>query len=192
MTVKISDIVTREVTDAQIEQAKSIRAERDAKYGNIYAEEDTDMRWVGDLGEIVINELFGMVSKENTQWHLEDVTGRADFTFFGKSLDVKTVKRKVPMKTDYMAQITAKHAQTKMDYLVFTCYEFTKKKLHVLGVMKKEEFLDLAIYYGEGDNVHANYKIRKGHEIYAVYVNQMSPFRDFVKNMRKEHKKKAA
>lgn len=186
MAVKIEDIVTRDVTDEQILEAKKIRAERDEKYGNIYAEEDTDMRWVGDLGEIVINELFCMCKPEATQWHLDDVTGRADFNFCQIELDVKTVKRQVPIKPYYKAQITAKHAKTPMDYLVFTCYEFPVKKLHVLGAMKKTDFLAAAEYFGEGDSVHSNYTIRKGHEIYNITISELTPFREFIHQAMKE------
>lgn len=181
MPVRIEDIITRNVTDEQIAQAISIRADRDKLYGNIYEEVDTDMRWVGDLGEIIVNELFSMCTKGTTDWHLEDVTGRADFNFCGFEIDVKTVKRKVPIKPWYTSQITAKHAKTPMDYIVFACYEFPEKKMHILGAIKKTEFMENADYCGEGHQVHPNYTIRKGHEIYNMTISKFTPFRDFVR-----------
>ena len=167
-----------------------IRAERDKKYGNIYAEEKTDQRWVGDLGEIAVNELFNMMNEKETIWHLDEVTGKPDFTFFDLTLDVKTVKRKVPMRTDYLAQISAKHAKTPMDYIVFSCYEYPKQKMHILGAMTKHDFLIQAKYFAAGDKVHENYTIRAGHEIYAVYVKDMIPFRDFVRQARDQFVKR--
>lgn len=181
MTVVFQDIITRDVSSDQILLAKEIRSERDRLYKNIYEEESSDMRWVGDLGEIVVNDLLRMCRPNETEWHLDDVVNKPDFTFCGITLDVKTVKRKVPIKTSYTAQITAKHANTPVQYLVFTSYEFTKNKMHILGAIEKSQFLRIADYFGEGDNVHENYKIRKGHEIFSMKISDMIPFKDFVR-----------
>lgn len=181
MAVKTDDIVTFKVTDEMIAEAKKIREERDSKYGNIYEEKETDMRFVGEIGEIIVNNALNMVSKEFTEWHTGDVIGKPDFTFCGRTLDVKTVKRQVPIKPWYKAQITGKHANTPMDDILFTCYEVPKKELHILGVMEKQEFLKKAQYFGEGEFVHPNYQIRKGHEIYAVMISQMTPIRDYLR-----------
>jgi len=40
------------VTDATIERAKQLRAMRDRRFRSSYAELDTDLRWVDELGEI--------------------------------------------------------------------------------------------------------------------------------------------
>ena len=186
MPVKTADIVTFNVTDEQIQQAINIRNERDSKYGNIFTEESTDMRYVGEIGEIIVNQALNMVSKENTIWHTEDVIKQPDFTFCGRTLDVKTVKRQVPIKPWYKAQITARHSETEMDDLLFTCYEVPKKQLHILGVMEKSEFLRLATYYGEGDFVHDDYQIRKGHEIYAIMISKMTPIREYLRDQKRK------
>lgn len=180
--LKISDVITREVTDEQIQNAQSIRADRDKKYGNLYKEKATDLRWVGDLGEVIINQLLCMCRPKDTVWHLEgDVCGKEDFTFCGKTFDVKTVKRSVPVKLGYMAQISAKHISTKCDYLVFANYEYKTKKMNILGVMTKEDFIKRSIKFSSGDKVHDKYQIRSNHEIYAVYIYQLTPFRDFIR-----------
>lgn len=181
MAVKSEDIVTFKVTDEMISQALEIRRERDSKYGNIYEEKSTDMRYVGEIGEIIVNNALNMVSREFTQWHTEEVIKQPDFTFCGRTLDVKTVKRQVPIRPWYKAQITAKHADTPMDDILFACYEVPKKELHILGVMEKQEFLKKAQYFGEGEFVHANYQIRKNHEIYAIMISQMTPIREYLR-----------
>lgn len=46
-----NNMFTVPASDSTIEWAKNVRAERDTKYGNIFHEESTDLRWVGELGE---------------------------------------------------------------------------------------------------------------------------------------------
>lgn len=177
----MKDIVTFDVTDKAIQQAKDIRKERDKKYGNIFSEASTDMRWVGEIGEIVVNDALRMCRPEETEWLTTDVTNRGDFSFCGIELEVKTVKRQVPIRPHYKAQITAKHAEKQVEHILFTCYEFPVKKLHILGVMTKDEFMARAEYFKAGDKVHENYTIRAGHEIYAVTISKMTPFREFLR-----------
>ena len=92
------------------ERAKQMRAERDRQYGNIYAEAATDERWVGDLGEMVFNSWFKHEGIQGFEWVLDDAAGAPDFvTALNIRIGVKTVKRKVPPREDYTAQITARH-----------------------------------------------------------------------------------
>lgn len=187
MPVTSKDIVTFDVTDEMIAEAQSIRAERDSKYGNIFEEKETDMRFVGEIGEIIVNKALNMVCEEFTEWHTEDVVKQPDFTFCSRTLDVKTVKRQVPVKPWFKAQITAKHSETPMDDILFACYEVPKKQLHILGIMEKNEFLQKATYFGEGEFVHENYQIRKGHEIYAIMISQMTPIRDYLRDKKRKY-----
>lgn len=180
MSVEMKDIITLDVSDEVIAQAQRIRKERDEKYDNIFPEIETDMRWSGEVGEIMTERLFSHVSKTHTNWILDDVTKGGDFKFFGLDVDVKTVKRQVPIRPWYQAQITPRHANKPVDYLLFTCYEFPVKKLHLLGVMKKEEFLQKARHYKVGEFVHKDYEIRKGREIYAVVISEMTPVLTFI------------
>lgn len=176
------DFVSRKVSSYEINHAKIIRADRDSRYGNLYVESSTDERWVGDLGEIVVNDLLGMCSKSDTKWHTDDVTENPDFSFYDITFDVKTVKRAVPIKSHYGAQISAKHLNKEMDYIVFCCYQTKTNDLVVLGAIDKSRFKSVAKYYGAGDKVHDHYTIRDGHEIYSVEISDLTPFRDFVRD----------
>lgn len=183
MTVRMSDIVTFDVSDAMIEQAQRMRAERDKIYGNIYEERESDLRWVGDLGEIVINDALCRCRPDQTVWHNQlNAAGDHDFTFCGLPLEVKTVKRKVPLRPHYKAQITARHMDSPADWLIFASYEFPVKKMHIKGVMHKSEFKQRAEYFGAGEKVHEHYTIAPGHEIYAVGIRDMRPFREFLRH----------
>lgn len=187
MAVSIGDIVTFDVTEEMIGVAKKIRAERDTKYGNIFSEEPTDLRYVGEIGEIVLNNALKMVYSDGTEWHTDDVVNKPDFTFCNRKIDIKTVKRQVPVKPWYKAQITARHIDTPVDDLVFACFEQPVRKLHLLGVMEKEDFLRKATYFGEGEHVHENYQIRKDHEIYAIMISKMTPIREYLKENKNKY-----
>lgn len=188
MLKTLSDVVTFPVADADITMAKAMRRQRDKMYGNIYQEKETDLRWVGEVGEIIVHRALMMVDMNTTEWHTQEAAGRSDFNFRGQSIDVKTVKRKVPMQLHYEAQITKRHASTPCDALLFACYEYPRQLLHVLGTMDMLQFLNTAKCYQAGDNVHAHYKIRPGHEILAVRVDQLTPFRSFLRSSQKANK----
>jgi hypothetical protein len=186
MAVTMNDIVTFDVSEQLIQQAQTIRQQRDQRYGNIFSESSSDMRWVGEIGELITRDAMNLCNQDATVWLDQDVTSNCDINFCGLGVEVKTVKRKVPMALHYKAQITARHANKAMDQLLFTCYEFPKRKLHILGAMTKEEFLQKAEYFKEGDQVHANYTIRPGHEIYSVMVSEMNPVREFLRSAMRE------
>jgi len=154
-------------------KAAGIREKRDEQYGNIYEETDTDIRWVGDLGEICFNTWLKNNNITNFDWHLENTAGKPDFTINGTRIDVKTVKRKVPPRLDYTAQITAQHIHSPVDELFFCSYEYQIKRMWLLGGIEKSEFIKKAIFYKAGDKVHENYTIRKGHEIYNTALSHL-------------------
>jgi len=151
-----------------IRKAKAIRSERDSKYGNVYAEADTDRKWVGEVGEIVFNRWLYREDIDH-EWILDEVKGNADFMIGEIPIGVKTVKRKVPMLQSYSAQISARHAEEPVDHFFFCCYEIQTDKLVLLGGIEKGVFLEKATYYKDGDWVHSHYQVR-GHEIYNIDV----------------------
>lgn len=99
------------------QHAQTIRKKRDELYGNIFTEEESDQRWVGDLGEICFNHRLKQNGLTGFEWHLNNATGKPVFTIGQIRIDVKTVKRKVPPRPDYTAQITARHKDHPIDQL---------------------------------------------------------------------------
>ncbi len=156
-----------------IARAKELRAQRDERYGNIYVEADTDYRWAGEIGEIGFDTWLHRQGLTDYEWVLEDVAGKPDFVICGATVGVKTVKRKVRMQPDYTAQITARHAHEPVDFFFFTCYEFPRQRLWLLGGIERDRFLREARYYGPGEWVHPHYQIRSGHEIYNIEVSHL-------------------
>jgi hypothetical protein len=175
------------VTEQMEARAAHIRRERDKKYGNIYEEALNDKRWVGDLGEICFNNWLKQNGVIDFKWHLDNAAGNADFTILGKNIDVKTVKRKGPPLPGYTAQITAQHRDSPVDELFFLSYEFEIKKMWFLGGITKLEFLNKATYYKAGEQVHSNYTIRQGHEIYNADINILIPPDKWLMNFNNYH-----
>src|SRR5687767_5874125 len=60
-------------------EAQRIRAERDELYPNIFREEDTDMRWVGEVGEIGMYTWLHHNAPGRFEWITEKAAGRPDF-----------------------------------------------------------------------------------------------------------------
>lgn len=159
------------VTEAQEAQAKRIRQDRDRRYANLYREEASDERWVGDLGEIVFDGWSRDLVGGRLEWILYDAAGKADFiSSGGTSIGVKTVKRKGPPKLTYTAQISAKHADEPVDQFFFMSYEIVARRMWLLGGIDRNRFFDGARHYQAGEAVHQNYVIRPGHEIYNIEI----------------------
>jgi hypothetical protein len=171
------------ITEANENWAKAMRAERDQQYGNIYQEATTDERWVGDLGELVFDKWLKHHQVEGFEWILEGAAGAPDFKLAsGIRVGVKTVKRKVPPREGYTAQITARHTEEPIEQFFFMSYEIAKRRMWLLGGIDKQSFLDGAIYYPAGSKVHADYTIRAGHEIYNIDIGKLVPPKEWLRH----------
>lgn len=93
--------------------------------------------------------------------------------FSKHKVGIKTVKRKVKPLKNYTTQVTAKHASEPVDYFFFLSYEIVIRRMWLLGGIDKDSFLKKAIYYAEGDFVHQDYQIRKGHEIFNIALTEL-------------------
>lgn len=172
------------VTPKYEEQAKEMRAERDLQYRNTYTETETDERWVGDLGEMVFNSWLEQEHVQGFKWVLDDTAGKPDFvTASNKRIGVKTVKRKVPPRKSYGAQVTAIHAHEPVDHFFFMSYEIAKRRMSLVGGIERARFLQKARYYGPGELVHKHYRIRKGHEIYNTEIEKLIPPKEWLKQV---------
>lgn len=163
--------------DPQYEtRAREVRQERDRQYGNIFTEAETDERWVGDLGEIAFSSWLKHEGIHNAKWITDNAAGQPDFIIPPDvRVGVKTVKRKVPPRSGYTAQITARHAGEPIRQFFFLTYEFQKRQMWLLGGIDRDRFLAEARYYGAGEWVHPNYQVRNGHEIYNIEIEKLTP-----------------
>lgn len=156
------------------ERAKAIRAERDLRYGNIFQENRSDERWVGDLAEMVFRSWLKHEGVSDFKWVVDESAGKPDFILHGTiRIGVKAVKRKVRPRLGYTAQITARHAAEPIEHYFFLTYEIAERRMWLLGGIEQSRFLREARFYTAGEYVHANYQIREGHEIYNIEVERL-------------------
>ncbi|WP_228810732.1 hypothetical protein [Nocardia otitidiscaviarum] len=177
------DFIVGDVPEEFINQAIRMREERDRLYGNIFTEKSSDLRWVGEIGEICFDKWARLNTTLPVEWILEEAAGKADFIIGDSSIGVKTVKRSVPARTGYTAQITAKHAMEPVEYFFFTSYEVPCKRLWLLGGIAKDIFMQNATYYGAGSKVHRDYTVREGHEIYNIEISKLTPPRLWISSL---------
>jgi hypothetical protein len=168
-------LLVLDVSNSELKEAEQIRHRRDEMYGNIYREEPTDMREVGDLGEIKFSSWLSCLGISH-RWikNAIDAAGNADFVIAGQRIGVKTVKRKGPMRLIYTQQITACHAHEPVAHFFFLSYEFPIRRMWLIGGCSKKFFLDHAKYYAAGEKVHDHYTVREGHEIYNIKIELLT------------------
>lgn len=178
-------LISTTVEAASIDRAKAIRARRDAIYRNIYPEHDTDARWVGDLAEICVDEWLE-AEHIPREWLAGDkAAGLHDFMVAGWRMDIKAVKRKVVVREDYTAQVTAKHADEPVDGYLFATWHTETNNMWLLGAIGRQRFRQAATYHGAGSKVHENYTVREGHEIYNVPIRELTSPANWLKLVRK-------
>jgi hypothetical protein len=154
--------------------AQQIRQERDRRYANIFEEHSTDLRWVGDLGEMVFKSWLKVNYVEGFQWVLEDVSNQPDFVLScGHRIGVKTVKRKGAPKPHYEAGMTSRHMNEPVDSFFFLSYDFAARQMWLIGGISSQAFTEQSRHFGAGDYVHPNYCIRQGHEINNIEMAKL-------------------
>jgi len=163
------------VTDEIIREARAIRARRDRLYPNIYEEEETDLRWVGEVGEICLFHWLRARAPGAGTWLRRRAAGKPDFLIRNHGVGLKTVKRQVPFRASYTAQITARHAAEPVDHFFFASYEVPRQRLWFLGGTTRADFLENARYHGPRQQVHSHYVVREGHEIYNIEARYLTP-----------------
>lgn len=146
--------------------AQAMRKERDARFGNIFPVANSDLRWTGDLGEMVFKSWLRHSGVQDFQWITDEVNGQPDFILpSGISVDIKTVKRKDAPKTHYAAGMTTRHMHEPVDSFFFMTYDLSSRCMWLIGGISRETFSQRSHHYKAGDHVHSNYVIRPGHEI---------------------------
>jgi hypothetical protein len=104
----------------------------------------------------------------------DDAAGLHDFTVAGWRMGVKTVKRSVPVRADYTAQITERHADEPSDGYFFLTYHVPSMRMWLLGAIGRMRFLEEARHYGPGELVHANYRVRGDHAIRNIGLRRLT------------------
>jgi len=170
-------------TDGDIEQAKAIREARDALYGNHFEVKDTDIRWGGDLAEILLDQYLTECGISH-QWHREEAAAnQPDFTINGITMDLKTLKRAQPMTErhrHYTFGVTENQYRMDVDTYGFVNFVPELRLFQFIGCIKKRRFIEQATTVKSGQKVHHSYRIRRGHQLGNIEVFKLTPFMEGV------------
>ena len=165
-----------EATEKMIDFAKKLREQRDTECAhNVFERQDSDWPWVGELGECAVQK---WIREHGTphQWLRVKPIGQPDFNICGETVDVKCSKRKDAFKPHYEVGITGHHADAHhAETLLFSGFEIPTNTIVILGVMAHDDFLAGARYFGPGEEVHPNFTVREGSNLYNVHIAQLSP-----------------
>lgn len=163
-------------SNAMVEHAQNLRDERNSKkYREVFQMDyGSPLKWVGELGELGLASY--LISKKiNGKWHRGNPIANTDITVSDQKIDVKTVKRQVPMRPEYGVQISGISKLDTSDWFFFCCYEQKRDVLVLLGAITPKKFVESGKYYGSGEQVHPNYRIPKGHSIYNAAASVLIP-----------------
>lgn len=149
------------VTEEQLEYSQQLVS--NYNFGN-RGEGDGDKsdQHTGMLGQVVVADFL----------NLERPTGGGgwdggwDLIINEKKVDVKTSRRRSPVKPHYTCAVKTSQLKYNCDYYIFTSYNTTNHILTICGVIEKEEFKKKAQHFNSGELIH---KDDSGKEFRARY-----------------------
>ncbi len=184
-----------EVPGSWVERAQQWRADRDAQFRDrdVYEREDSDERWVGELGEMVFDWWLGQQGVQGHQWIKNKPAGRPDFHIQSARIGVKTVKRRGQFYTGYCGQVSERHLHEPSDAFFFLSYQWCAKnretkqwdecrRIWLIGGCSRAKF-ERHAHRTEGpatDPCNPEYKVRAGHTIYNAYEEHFVPPREWL------------
>ena len=162
------------VAPEQEKEAQQLRARRDQLYRNIYREKSTDMRWLGELAEMVFDQWITTEGLNGYEWIVDRPVGQPDFILPNNCrVGIKAVKRKAPPRKDYTAQITASHRDEPVDQFFFMTYVPNQRRMWLFGGIERARFVNEAKYFGPGEWVHPYYQVAADHEILNIETTKL-------------------
>ena len=97
----------------------------------------------GIIGQTVFADLIGEERPDGST----GFDGGKDFVINGKTVDIKTMTRKVPVKDFYVHNFVGYQKEYEVDYYVFASYNTTNRILTICGYISKEEFFQKAKFF---------------------------------------------
>ena len=151
------------VDDHTIERAKERMAKRDAeaRAAGVSSHFESDLRWVGDLGEMGLSHwLIEELGLEKFKHH-GGVDQLPDFDVLGKRVGLKTRYSNVATRADFYAVVPAQHLGRKQeDHWFFANYETTARRLVLLGGIDAPGFRAAARYVDTGELIGPSVRAR--------------------------------
>lgn len=137
------------------EEARRIRAERDAQWNNAFDYEPSDgldLRYIGHIAEPALVDLFTAHG-----YHAKKRGGRAeeDVLLEGWPLEVKNRTSRTPWRPFYEVKVPQRRPGRSGAYL-FTAYELAENRLLFLGGMARGKYAAWARLIREGERLYGN------------------------------------
>jgi hypothetical protein len=187
-----------DVPASWVEWAKDERARRDVVFRNrnIFRERATDQRWVGELGELVLNWWLESEGVAQVEWIRNNPAGQPDFRVNGVAVGAKTVKRSVPFQKDYCGQVTGDHINEPVEFFFFMSYQYQFydpairrkadcSRMWLIGGCTRTHFAEEAVRT-EGpatDPCNPAYRIAAGHVIFNARERIFQPPRAWLEEV---------
>jgi hypothetical protein len=153
-------------------------SDRDGAYreGSPYQPADTDAPWVGHLGEMVFFRFLADWGVPAT-WLRADPLHEPDFRTAAGTVDCKTAKRMTPPRPEWTCGVSTRQLYRAVDWYAFLTYEVGRRRMWLLGMIAKPDFMARARHLAAGERVHEAYVVRAGNEISNL------PMRELVRPM---------
>jgi hypothetical protein len=192
-------LLVYDVPPAWVERAKTWRARRDNDFHDhdVYEREETDERWVGELGEMVFDWWIRSEGVTDLEWITTLPAGKPDFRIQSARVGVKTVKRRGGFYRGYCGQVSARHIEEPVDSYFFLSYQWCLKdpgtgawracsRMWLAGGVSQRRFRRCA-HRTEGpatDPCNPEYRVRAGHTIYNAYERDFTVPREWLRLLR--------
>ena len=155
------------VTMADVNEAK--RRHRESR---MRAKWENENRWEGQLGEIVFDRfLAGLAGFEYTWLNRERDQMKEDFRIRGIEIDIKTTGRKWKPKQHWTIGVHQDHAKASRRHFWWVVYQRTPGDMAwVIGGMPSRQFMTVAWFDEEGEQVHRELQVSKGGSMYNINI----------------------
>jgi len=135
----VGDMLTTDVTTAEIKEAKRLRKERDKRGAG---QDLTKNRWIGVLGEIIFGEYLDYLGVDAIWYRDNDF--HHDFTIGELKIDTKTQTGNWPVKPGYAMNVSERQVRAEPGDYFFMHFEKPRQVLWLCGSIPRWEFIKQA------------------------------------------------
>ena len=111
-----------------------------------YGDGDKKKQLTGIIGQTVFADLAGLPRPDGST----GFDGGRDFVINGRSVDIKTMSRTVPMRENFVHNFVAYQKNFAVDHYVFASLNTRSSVLTVCGYVSKHDFFERAAFFEKG------------------------------------------
>lgn len=145
-----------------------------------------DQQLTGILAQTIVADLIGQPRPVDNN----KADGGVDFIINGKTVDLKTMGRTVPMKETFVHNFYGSQAKFDTEVLMFSSFNKRTKVLTICGWLTKEDFMKKADHFPQGTKRYRDngtYMTVRGkagnYEIQQALLNSLNSVDEINKNI---------